>query len=155
MNVGMVFAMIFAIIVIMLFFIYGFDAIQNFTCVGNEAKVSKSLNDLKSVVDDLYLQAEGSSNEFRLNLPADAEFCFVNPASPERNPTGGWTEDDVIINYIRNEYANGVGYTLYYAHCSGKDFYELKRIQPASNFCIQSGRLYLENQGFYVSVEEY
>ncbi|MFH1364665.1 MAG: hypothetical protein ABIH52_03325 [Candidatus Aenigmatarchaeota archaeon] len=149
MNVGMAFLLIFSIIVIILVLVFGSDVMKDFTCMGSEAKTVKAMKDLESIVGDLYLQAEGSSDLFDLNLPGDAEFCFVDPDTPERNPAGNWKPDPVYVTLVEEN-----GYTLWYTHCTGKDGYVMRRIQPTSNFCVKSTELYLENKGSFISIEE-
>ena len=148
MNVGLMFLLIFSIVVIMMFFIFGFDSLQGITCLGNEAKTTKAIKDLESMVIDTSLQGEVSSNIFKLRIPDDSRFCFIDPENADVK-TITWSIDDVFLTTIREN-----GYTIWYDHCSGIDGYALDKIKPTENFCVKSADLYLENKGFFVSIEK-
>jgi len=150
MNAGMVFVIIFAIVVMGLVLVFGANQIINIFCFANDAQTSKTIKDLKTEVDNLYILSEGSSKLFDLLIPSDAEFCFVNPSSPEANPMKGWKPDPVVLSFITEN-----DYNLWYTHCSGKNGYNIAHLMPPENFCVKSGTtLYMENKGMYVEITE-
>lgn len=150
MNVGMVFAVIFAIVVMGLVLIFGVDQIINIFCFANEAQTIKAIRDLETEVNNLYVLAEGASKQFDLRIPGDAEFCFVNPSSPGANLLKGWEPDPVVVSLITEN-----GYNLWYTHCTGQNGHNIAYLSPSDNFCMKSGViLYLENKGTYVDITE-
>jgi len=152
MNVGMVFAIIFAVIVMGVVLIFGSQQIVNIICLGNEAQTGKAIKDLETSVKNLYGQAQGSTNVFDLNLPSDSRFCFINSSDPSARPGADWNPDPVIQTMIKNN-----GYNLWYSHCTGKSGYVINHLMIPSNknFCVKSGsELYLENKGFWVSIQK-
>ncbi len=150
MNVGMVFMVIFTIVVIGLVLVFGMGQIINIFCLANEAQTIKAIKDLENEVDNLYILAEGASKQFDLGIPSDAEFCFVNPSNPEANILKGWDPDPVIVSLITEN-----GYNLWYTHCTGQNGYKIPYLSPKDNFCVKSGVIfYMENKGIYVDITE-
>lgn len=150
MNVGMVFMVIFAIVVMGLVLVFGMEQIINLFCFANEAQTIKAIKDLENEVDNLYILAEGASKQFDLGIPGDAEFCFVNPSNPGANLLKGWDPDPVIVSIITEN-----GYNLWYTHCTGQSGYKIPYLLPSYNFCVKSGViLYIENKGAYVDITE-
>jgi len=150
MNIGMVFAIIFAVIVLGFVIVFGWQQIVNIMCLGNEAQTGKAIKDLETSAQSLYGKALGSSSVFKLAIPGDSKFCFINSSNPRSNPGGGWRPDPVIERMIENN-----GYNLWYSHCSGQSGYEINHLLVSENFCVRSGaELYLENIGSGVSIEK-
>lgn len=151
MNVGMVFAIVFAIIVMGLILAFGTDQIRSIFCLSSDAQTGKAIQDLKTNVETVYTQAMGSTYTFTLKLPGDAKFCFINASDPKRNIAGDWNPDPVYQTMIREE-----GYSLwYYTYCWGNNVYgdKIPHLFPDENFCATSGaKLYLHNKGLYVEI---
>ena len=155
MNVGMVFAMIFALIMIAMILVFGIGGIGNIFCLSSDAQVASTIKDLESMVEQTYVLSEGSSRVFDLVLPGDAKFCFVNTEDPGEpgaylNPEHDWVPEEAYSTIIRER-----GYNLWYTQCSGRDGYKLEHlgVRDAKSFCVAGGdSLYLLNKGLYVEV---
>ena len=148
MNIGMVFIIIFSIVVIMMFFIFGFDSLQGMMCLGNEATTTKAIKDLESMVIDTSLQGESSSNIFKLRISEDSRFCFIDPENADVK-TITWNADRIAIGHIREN-----NFNLWYDHCTGTSGFTFDKLKSVENFCVKSADLYLENKGFFVSIEK-
>ena len=157
MQVGMVFALIFAIIMIGFIFIFGLPQIGSLISIGTQAQVNKMIKDIDSKVDDLYWNANyGSSEIIQITLPSDVRFCFIDPTSIETlkneyytQEWRTWRQDDAIKVMIVNE-----GYNLWYYKDDEQNGYKVNRLKPdGRNFCVMSGmELYMENKGSYVGI---
>ena len=148
MDVSMVFMIIFAVVVVGLVLTVGVGQITNIFCYASDAQAAKALKSLESESDNLYVLAEGSGKRFDLGIPADAEFCFVNPSSPGANIIKGWNPDPVVVSMITES-----RYNIWYRHCSGQNGYKIAYLLPSQNFCVRSGSdVYLENRGTHVDV---
>jgi len=156
MNVSMIFGIIFTIIVIALLLVFGSSQIRDLFCLSNDAIVVKAIKDLGTRVEELYLQAEGSSETFTLNIPDAYKICFINTDNPSFNSLGIDPVHKITIQSPDNKF------NIWSFQCSGKydsgqRGYRIKNlIIPDDNqFCVKSGaKLYLENKGDYVSIEK-
>jgi hypothetical protein len=157
-SVGMVFALIFTIIVIGLLLTFGMDSIIRFFCFANDAQTTSVIKKLEIAVDSLYEKSEGSSLLFKLKLPSNAKLCFVNASNPSSrfhtDPVKTWNPDITIQDMIKEN-----GYNLWFFHCSGQSGYKItcknspQCFQPSDNFCATSGsELYLVNKGEWIEV---
>lgn len=150
MSVGMIFGIIFTIIVISLLLVFGNRAISFIFCYSSDAQVSRTILSLESTVDDLYTLTEGNSNVFNLNIPGGTLVCFVNPNDPSPNLRGDWNPDPVYQTIISED-----GYTIWYEHCSGKSGRVIEYLLPKENFCAGPGTgIYLENKGTWVEASK-
>ncbi len=153
MSVGMVFALIFTVIVIFFVLLFGSGIINNIFCFGNNAQMKKSLEDIQDIVENrIYPKSQGSSETYKLNVPGDIKFCFINPSNPEDNLAGDWVPERIYQNLIKEH-----GYNVWIYMCGGQKGYTIKHlfISPDKNFCAKSGdTLYIENQGPHVSIEK-
>lgn len=148
MNIGMVFAVIFTIIVLSFLIIFWSDSITKFICLSSDAQIQKTIDDLKGIVEDLRYTSEGSSRRFELHIPLDTKLCFVNPKDTKRNPTYHWEPDPVFEKMIATN-----GYNIWYTSCSGSGGEKIKSIKTKYNFCSFSGdTIYFENKGYFIQV---
>jgi hypothetical protein len=156
MNVGVVFGMIFTVIVVLFLLVFGLGQLTDFFCLSSDAQVQKAIRDVENRVEQVYNLAEGSSMTLDLNLPSDLKFCFIDPLNPgpqDYSPQTwkNWYPDDVYITLIQDN-----NYTLWYTGCSGQNGYRIKNLKPKNNesFCIKPGvELYLVNKGQYVEID--
>lgn len=155
MSVGMIFGMIFAIIVMSMLIAFGADILGILFGMGSDAQLMKSIKNMETVVDDLY-HYPGNTEYFTLNIPKDAKLCFVNTSNPEPvyypDPKKTWDPDIVYQRIIREE-----GYNIWYETSSGKSGGEIKRLSIAEgkSFCAVPGmELYLQNVGGKVTIVE-
>jgi hypothetical protein len=157
MQVGAVFGMIFAIIVMAFLLVFGSDQIANIMCLGNVGQTSKSIKDLEKVVDDIQASGEGSSDTFRMRIPGNAEVCFVNPDDPRPSISGGWLPDPELYPIIEQKIRTGnLNVWVEYNCGSVEPGYVMDYIVTDSNFCAASGEtLLLTNLGIQVRVEKY
>lgn len=145
MQVGAVFGLILALIVMGFVLFVGSGQITNMICMGNIGQTNNAMNNLESIADDIQASGEGSSNTFKLRIPSGASICFIDPTDPSRNIANNWMPDPDIWPIIKSkiethgynvwiEYNCGTpesGYTMEYIvnHKSGQ----------AGNFCADSG----------------
>jgi hypothetical protein len=158
MSVGMIFGIIFAILVMGMLLVFGSDVIVIIFCMGSDAQTQKTIQNLQTFVDDLYLLPSGSGDYFTLNIPKDSKLCFVNTSYPEPvfypDPLKTWDPDRVYQRIIKDE-----GYNIWYHHCSGQSGGKIDHLYIGSgnskNFCARPGmKLYLENVGRWVAIIE-
>ncbi len=156
MSVGMIFGIIFAILVMSMILVFGADVTKIIFCTGNDAQIQKTIDNLQSVMDDLYMLPSGSGDWFTIKIPSDFRICFVNSTDPgpviypqqERS----WKPDIVYQRIIQDE-----GYNIWFRHCSGESGGEIEHlfISPGKNFCAKTGtRIYLESTGRWVTISE-
>jgi len=156
MGIGMVFGIIFAIVVMGMILVFGTDAIISIFCMGSDAQTQKTIKNLQTMVDDLYVLPSGSGDYFTLNLPKDSKLCFVNTTHPGPvfypDPLKTWDPDVVYQRIITEE-----GYNIWYHHCGGQSGGTIDNlyINPDKNFCAKPGmKIYLENVGRWVAIIE-
>jgi len=153
MDVGLVFGIIFAIILIGAVFVYGFDLIKGFFCTGSDAQTLKAVKDLEVSVKDLYALSEGSTLPFKLHLPGDAKICFINPDDLSPNIPKGWNPDSTLMELLNTSGTSFYRSNLWIEKCSEKIGYKIPHLLPAYNFCATQGdELFLENKGYWVEV---
>ena len=79
MQVGMVFALIFTIILIGFVLIVGIPQLGAFASVGSHAQVIKMIHDIDERVESVYYNAGyGSSETITLSLPSGSRICFID-----------------------------------------------------------------------------
>jgi hypothetical protein len=154
MDTSLVFAIIFASIVISLLVVFGGGQIAKMFCFNGIAQVDRSVRDLESKSDYVFKNlATGSSDNFKVSLPGGSKICIVDPSSP--GPTATWfTNPDMqplIENRIR--YSNSNVWIVY--GCGDDTEYKIANLRLApgqENFCATSGdSIFIENTGDYVA----
>jgi len=156
MSVGMIFAIIFAIFVMGLILVFGSSAITDLFCMGNDAQVQKSINDLQNLIDELYILPSGSGDFFTFNIPKYSKICLVNSSDPKPvaypNQFKNWEPDPVYQKIIKEK-----GYNIWFHQCSGQFGGKIEHIFIPSdrNFCAIPGtEIYLQNAGRWVTIAE-
>jgi len=160
MEVGMVFGLVFAVIVMGAIFLFGTGTFEKMICAGDVAQTTKALKDLETVVDKVQVLDEGSRQTFRMRLPVNSKICFVDPDDPEPNLIGDWypKSDALIEEEIQSSRYN---VWIDYSCGEGDRGYRMKYLITAEpgkpgNFCAESGdTVLLINRGIEVSVEKY
>jgi hypothetical protein len=156
MNVGMVFGIILAIIVMSFVIVFGLDQIGNMFCAGSVAQVNKAIMNLEDVVGDIYSAGLGSSDTYLMSIPETAKVCFVNTDDPRPNLALGWKPDPNDYPVIEQTIQmNGYNTWIYYGcgpeHEPG---YRIDYMVVDQSFCTITGEyVYLENRGMTVGVE--
>ncbi len=152
MQVGMVFGIIFALIVMAMVLTFGSGMIADMMCMGSLGQTNKAIEDMADAVSRVHSLDEGSSSPFDVSLPSSARVCFVDPEDPSPSITGGWMPDPGL--FIEEEIqANGYNIWLEY-NCGESDRgFSMRYLETESNFCAERGdRLLLTNTGMTVSV---
>jgi hypothetical protein len=148
MNIGMVFAVIFTVILISFLLIFWSGGLTRFLCLSSDAQTHKVVSDIKRLSEELGYTSEGSAKRFQLGLPSETRFCFVNPENPSSNPSRGWDSDPVYEAIIKEN-----RYNLWYYYCSGKNGVRIPNLRAKYNFCSGSGDVvFFENMGLYVEI---
>ena len=154
MDTSLVFAIIFAIIVIGLILVFGYQQIGNMFCFNGAAQVDKAVKDMENEVNVIYNLAEGASKQFKVSIPSGSSICVINTSDP--SPAGTWLPNPdtfpIISSTVRLRNAN----ILITYNCGGNeqayriDHLDLARRQ--ASFCVGSGgTIYVENAGDYVA----
>ena len=135
MDVGLVFGIIFAVIVIGALFVYGFDLIGGFFCTGNDAQTLKAVKNLETSVKDIYTLSEGSTTPFKLYLPGDSRICFINPDDPNPNRARGWDPDSTLIELLTTPRTSFYKSNLWIEKCSEKILYKFPCFFNTKGIC--------------------
>jgi len=153
MDTGLVFGIIFAIIIIALLLVFGLEQIVNVFCVSNIAQADKAVKDLENAVENVYNLAEGSAMPFRVAIPRNARICLINHEDP--SPMNSWNPDPNLYESIKYtiESKNQNVWIIY--GCGTSDTgYRIRYLKLTENFCVSGGtELYLENKGYHVAIE--
>ena len=77
MNIGLIFGMIVAIIVMVAVFVFGYDYLNNLTRIQNEAEIKKAVDRLTTSVDRVYSLGGESSEKHSMSFPSEVtSVCF-------------------------------------------------------------------------------
>ncbi len=158
MQVGMVFALIFAVILIGFVLAIGVPQLGALTSVGSQAQVQKAIHDIEDVVDNVYWNgAYGSSDILELALPSGTRVCFIDTDNPS---TASYMEEwkrwksDPAINAIIQAEENR--FNLWYFYGSDQNGYKVSHMKldvNSDNFCAIGGvGIYFENKRDHVAV---
>ena len=139
MSVGMIFMLIFAVIVVSFLIFFGYG----------DAQVQKSYKTLEDSVESMYRKTKGSSEMLEVSIPSSTMICFVNSTDPRPNVLGGWLPDSDVQDIISVK-----GYNAWIKFCRGEEGYVMDRIRVSESFCITShNEVYIENTGSHVEIE--
>ncbi|MBN2043270.1 MAG: hypothetical protein JW754_05715 [Candidatus Aenigmarchaeota archaeon] len=152
MNVGMLFGIIFAIIVIGFVLYFGYTYIGEYMSIQNEAGLMQQILRLDNAVDEVYNMAYESSKRFSLSLGEGKKVCFVDPQNPSSNPDGGWETNEVLTRMVSGNNHNVVILLPDGRYDNGKEIEHLAPLR-SSNFCVEGdSEFLLKNEGKYVSI---
>jgi len=154
-NVGMVFGIITAILVMIFVIIFASDQISNMFCAGSVAQTNKAVMNLEEIVDDIYYAGLDSSDLYTMRLPDNAKVCFINTDDPRPNIALGWSPE--INQYpIIEQIIQLQDYNTWIEYNCGPDSdpgYKISYMVVPNSFCTTSGdRVYLKNKGMTVEV---
>jgi hypothetical protein len=159
MDVGLLFAMIFAIVFIGLLLVFGYNQITNMFCFNGVAQVDKAVKDLENEIANMYNLAQGSAKPFDPRIPAGSSICLLN--TTDLSPSGTWLPNPDQAEIIRNRIAIDKANVWINYNCGdNKPTYTIahvRAVNPAGysgtgSFCAQSGdTIYIENAGDYVA----
>ena len=151
MNIGMVFGIIFAIIVVGFVFAFAVPLMMDTGCNQEQLQLASALNDLDSKISAFYLHSEGSMTDHTLNIPGNVKICFINPDYPD-NPSENLVFDPAVKTIISD---SGKRFNVWYTYCDGENGEKIDYlfIEPGQGFCIQgTDKIWLENKGNLVKV---
>lgn len=156
MSVGVIFGLIFTIIVMIMLIVFGSTILAFIFPQGNDAQLLRVIENMETVVDDIHFQSSGSGQYFTLNIPKNSKLCFVNSSHPDPtyypDPKMTWDPDIVYQKMITDG-----GYNIWYETSSGESGGEIKKLSIAKgkNFCAFSGmKIYLQNVAGRVTIIE-
>jgi hypothetical protein len=156
MQVGAIFGIIFAIIVMVFLLGGGVSMLQDMFCLGSIAQVNSAVQEFERMAKHIRDSGLDSRNVYRLSLPGGARICFIDPEDPGPNFLGEWNPDPSL--HIEDEIM-AKGYTLWIEYNCGSASMDGKAspyIYEEGNFCAESGdRVMLTNKGVDVLVEMY
>ena len=101
MNVGMLFGIIFTIIVIAFVVFFGYEQISSFIGISSGASMSQQIEDFRDEVGNVNTLAMGSVKRFNFKVYAGVErVCFVDSEDPSPEPSNDWNPDNIIERSI-------------------------------------------------------
>lgn len=157
MDVSLVFAMIFAIIVIGLILVFGYQQIMNIFCFNGQAQIMKSVKDLENDVQNVYNLAEGASKLYSPNIPGGSSICIINTSDPSVNEAGKWLPNPDLLPIITSKISISSANIWMNYNCGNQEqTYKIAHLRPTrlgntGSFCVGSGeQIYIENAGDYV-----
>ena len=136
MNVGLIFGIIFAIIVMGLLVVFGMRYFGEVMEVSCESHIGQEIINIEKAVDKVRTVSQGSAIELIVLVPSCVErVCFVDPEHPEiENKKGGWTTNDFISDLVSSN-----GHNVVLLKDDGSyDGYTVNKLRPLVNFCITS-----------------
>lgn len=151
MNVGLVFGIIFAAIVIILLLVFGFRYINEVMFLGCESQTGQQIVNLEKAVKSTLTLSQDASQELRILVPGCiGKMCFVDPDHPEiENPGGGWIPNEFTVS-LASRYKYNV---IMIKSDGGIDGYKIEKFRPYVNFCLESSEnVILRNQGTFIDI---
>lgn len=161
MQAGLVFGLIFALILMAFIFVFAADQITLMLCTGSNAQVTKNVLEFEKVARDVLAATESSTDVFDVKIPEYSKICFVNHSNPSTNQAGDWWIDPETLIDVEIMQSN---YTVWVESNCGT-FGQGKRIPyieaaysgggPNKNFCAGPGdRLLLTSKGYSVGIDK-
>lgn len=151
MNVGLVFGIIFAIIVMGFTLFFGFKYINEVMSLSCESQMGQQVTNLENGVESTLALSMDSVQKLKIIIPACIEkMCFVDPDYPElESAEGGWAPDGFLTDFISR-----YKYNVVIIKSSGQiDGYEIDKFKPYINFCLTSTKTAnLRNTGTIVEI---
>ena len=151
-SLGFIIGAIFAAFLISLSAIIGLKITQGMEKIDVESSWMQLNKNIKKMVDNVYVQAEGSSVKFNPMLTPNQILCFLN----ENNPlSSDMVEDDKnFLQYLRDEWEDGEFPNLYYRDNNIKRYAYIEHLKPSQTICLLTNNnlVYFENKGTYVDV---
>lgn len=149
MNVGLIFGIIFATIVIILLLFFGFRYINEVMFLSCESQMGQQIVNLEKAVKSTLSLSMDASQKLKIIVPGCIEkFCFVDPRYPEiTNTEGEWVPNEFITTFV-----SSYGYNIVIIKSNGEiDGHKIDKFRPYVNFCITStNTITLRNTGTLV-----
>ncbi len=149
MDVGLVFGIIFAAIVIILLLFFGFRYINEVMFLSCESQIGQQVINLEKGVESTLTLSMDASQKVKILVPNCIErFCFVDPNHPEiEYEEGGWIPSEFVTKFV-----SSYGYNVVIMKSNGEiDGHKIEKFRPYVNFCITSTReVILRNIGTLV-----
>src|SRR3989338_5443786 len=148
MDIGLVFGIIFAAIVVGFALVFGGPQIMAFFGLSGTAQLEQAVDRLSQQVDAAYNLGRGSILEFEASIPDSSKLCIIDPANPGRNIARGWDPDYAVSYYLGEPGNQYYGSNVWYFQGNEFNSKKLTRLVTEENFCV-SGRatILLENLG--------
>lgn len=151
MNVGLIFGIIFATIVMGLVLFFGFKYIGEVMDISCESQLNQQVIEMEDSVEAVLETSMGSQEEVSVMVPACAEsICFVDPRHPGvENEQWKWVPDDYSVALIDRK-----GYNMLIMKSGTvEDGFQIEKMKPYVNFCIDRSReVILRNMGTFIEV---
>jgi len=138
-QIKLSFGMIFSIILIIIFIVFAFYAIQKFLSIKDSVEIGKFVNDLQDDVNKMWTSSQGSQEE-EYFIPSKVEqVCFIDYNSASRG------EDSEIYRSLK-QVSYGNENIFFYPLGSGKgldatriEHLDIEKITSEKNpYCIES-----------------
>lgn len=152
MEVGLIFGIIFAAIIMGLLIFFGFKYISDMISISCESQVQQQTENLKNAAKSTFSLSKDSAQEFKIIIQSNcvSRMCFVDPEHPEvQNMEWGW-----VPNEFLNKMVSSYKYDVIITRPDGAvDGYQIDNLKPSVNFCLTSTRdVTLRNVGKTVDV---
>ncbi len=151
MNVGLVFGIIFAIIVMGFLLFFGYSRIIEILELNEDVLIKKQMTDLEKTADRVFEMSMGTTQDFDFKFYKTINnVCFIDPENPDSNQAMGWELDDYLKKLIDDGKYNMIIFIN-----DMPDGNNITHVLPLENFCIDKpGKLWLENKGTYVDIRK-
>jgi len=149
MNVGLVFGIIFAVILIGFVLFFGFNYINEMFDINCKATLGDQVIKIGEMTDKTSRLSLGAKQEYDLLIPPCVEeVCFVDYEDP--SSYGNWETNSVLTRLItENKYS-----LMIFDKDGTFEGYEVDHLKPDYNFCVSSKKtLLLTNDGPFVAVK--
>lgn len=151
MDVGLVFGIIFAAIVIGLLVFFGFKYINEMISISCESQTQQQIENLKNVIKSTLALSRDAVQEFKIIIQSNCapKICFVNPDDSGAYAEGGWVPNDFLTTMV-----SSYKYNVVIIKANGAiDGYKIEKFKPLVNFCITSTRdVMFRNSGKMVEI---
>jgi hypothetical protein len=150
MDVGLIFGIIFASILIGFLMFFGIKYIGEMQDMSCRSQLGQQIDSLKTSTKYVLSLSMGSSQSFTFMVPGCAKkVCFVNADSPEENKELDWDPQTVERMLVVNEKYN----VLIYNPDGSISGHKLDKLRPLVNFCIRKTEdIRLKNIGTLVEL---
>lgn len=139
MEVGLIFGIIFAAIVMGLLIFFGFRYISDMISVTCESQVQQQAENLKNAARSTLALSKDSAQEFKIIIQSNcvSRMCFVDPDNPQvENKEWGWVPSEFLTKMV-----SSYKYNVVITRPDGTiDGYAIDKLVPSSNFCLTSTR---------------
>jgi type II secretory pathway pseudopilin PulG len=151
MDVGFIFGLLAAIIIIGLLLAFGVQYIGDMNRLQCDSQTGQIVIDIREAIEKVRTFSQGSVVELKLLVPGCKDrICFVDPSNPEvENKGDKWVPDEFLISFVQSG-----GYNVLIINPDGTvDGESISNLAPYVNFCIESSKsLNIKNLGRRVEI---